>query len=71
MAHSKTLYLKPAADRIVRDPVTLRPLDAEGEEKPDTIFWRRRLRFGEVVERSRPRSSKPGKPAAGKTEKDS
>ena len=56
MAQTKTLFLKPAAGGLVRDPVSRRPLDAEGEEKPDTPFWRRRLRFGEVQEAARPKA---------------
>ena len=58
MAQTKTLFLKPAAGGLVRDPVSRRPLDAEGEEKPDTPFWRRRLRFGEVQEAARPKAPK-------------
>lgn len=34
---------------IIRDPVTRRPLPQEGGEVQDNIFWRRRLRDGEVV----------------------
>jgi hypothetical protein len=29
---------------LVRDPVTFRPLKAEGENKPKTQFWLRRIR---------------------------
>lgn len=34
---------------IVRDPDTRRTLPPEGAEVPDTTFWRRRLRDGDVV----------------------
>lgn len=34
---------------VIRDPHTKRPLPAEGGEVPDNVFWRRRLRAGEVV----------------------
>lgn len=34
---------------LIRDPGTRRPLPAEGGNVPDTHFWRRRLRSGEVV----------------------
>jgi hypothetical protein len=46
---STTLHLKPAPGLIVRDPDTAKPLAAEGEIKPDTTYWRRRLRDGDVL----------------------
>ncbi len=46
----KQLFVKPARNGlIVRDPQTGKPLSAEGEQKPDTTYWRRRLRDGDVV----------------------
>lgn len=42
----------PAA--VIRDPVTLRQLPAEGGEVPDSTFWLRRLRAGEVVRIDQP-----------------
>ncbi len=36
----------PAA--VVRDPITRQPLAADGTEVPDTSYWVRRLRAGEV-----------------------
>lgn len=44
----KTLFLIPKDGVLVKDPVTGKPLDAEGEEKPDTTYWRRRLKDGDV-----------------------
>ncbi len=53
------VYLKPTdPDAIVRDPLTRRPLAAEGEEKPLSTYWRRRLKAGEVVRASKPKASK-------------
>lgn len=37
----------PAA--VIRDPHTLRALPPEGADVPETPFWFRRLRAGEVV----------------------
>ena len=43
------MIVKPAAGRAVRDPNTYELLPAEGRDVPDTFFWRRRLRDGDVV----------------------
>ena len=47
--------LKPAREGlIVRDPLTLKALDAKGEKKPwharGGTYWRRRFSDGDVVE---------------------
>lgn len=58
----KTLHLKPAAGLIVRDPETGKPLSPDGETKPDTTYWRRRLRDGDVAPAAaekRPPAPKP------------
>ena len=52
MGSEKKLLLFPAEGRMVRDPETGRPLEAAGEEKPDTQFWRRRLRDGDVISKN-------------------
>lgn len=39
--------VNPAA--VIRDPITHRPLPAEGGEVPQSNFWLRRLRAGEVT----------------------
>jgi hypothetical protein len=43
------LKIKPAPGRAVRDPVTMKPLAADGETKPRTSFWTRRLADGDVL----------------------
>ncbi len=48
------MFVKPAEGRAVRDPDSRALLAAEGEEKPDTRFWRRRVRDKDVVEAERP-----------------
>lgn len=42
-------YANPSAKLSIRDPQTKRILPAEGGEVPDNVFWRRRLRDGDVV----------------------
>lgn len=51
---SKTLYLKPAPGRSVDQPDTLQPWPAEGMETASTLFVRRRLKDGDLVEAERP-----------------
>lgn len=36
-------------DAVIRDPHTKRPLPPEGAEVPDSSFWIRRLRSGDVI----------------------
>ncbi len=48
------MFVKPAEGRAVRDPDSRALLAAEGEEKPDTRFWRRRVRDKDVLEAERP-----------------
>jgi Protein of unknown function (DUF2635) len=43
------MRVKPAPDRMVRDPLNNQLLPDEGREVPDNQFWRRRLRDGDVV----------------------
>lgn len=49
------VFVKPALDAageivLVRDPASLKPLDASGEWKPSNQFWARRIRDGDVIE---------------------
>ncbi|EAM6404720.1 DUF2635 domain-containing protein [Salmonella enterica] len=46
----KTFFIKPAPGRMVRDPDTLEFLKPDGEEKPFTPYWFRRLDDGDVTE---------------------
>lgn len=53
-------FLKPAPGCLVRDVLTRIPLKEEGEWKPTTTYWLRRIRMGDVVECKPPRTeSKP------------
>lgn len=45
------MFVKPSHPAIiVRDPVTLLPVPAEGMDVPNTNYWRRRLSDGDIVE---------------------
>lgn len=57
-----TATLKPAADLVVRDPITRQPLAAEGEAKPLDTYWSRRLVDGDVVIVEQPPIKAAGKP---------
>lgn len=49
------MFVKPAAREVngvplkVRDPVSKLHIPAEGKEVPESSFWIRRLRSGDVV----------------------
>ncbi|EEU9261757.1 DUF2635 domain-containing protein [Escherichia coli] len=45
----KTIFIKPAPGCLIRDPDTMNPLSQDGEEKPFTPFWCRRLNDGDVI----------------------
>lgn len=53
-------YILPAAGRKVRDPDTEKfdPIPAAGKSVPQTSYWRRRLRDGDVVEGKPPKPEK-------------
>lgn len=44
----ETATLVPREGLIVRDPTTGKALDAAGEKKPLSSYWRRRLSDGDV-----------------------
>jgi hypothetical protein len=48
---------------VVRDPVTMQPLNPEGEEKEKSSHWIRRIAEGDVILVS-PASQPAAKPAA-------
>ncbi len=56
------MFVKPAAGRLVRDPITRVPLPDAGAEKPASSFWLRRLRDGDVVEATPPTPPAPSAP---------
>lgn len=57
-----TIFIKPAGALPVRDPQTMQPLAAEGEHKPRTCYWLRRLAAGSVVEVKPPKEAKKEAP---------
>jgi hypothetical protein len=56
-----TIHVTPREGYIVRDPVTLKALPAEGRRVVRTSFWARRLRDGDVTLGKPGRSSKDDK----------
>lgn len=57
------IYLKPTSDQVkVKDPLTRKPLDKDGEFKPNNSYWQRRLRDKDVVQATPPAGAQ--KPAA-------
>lgn len=53
-------YIKPADQRLVRDPVSGAPLNADGEYKPMNSYWLRRRKDGDVVEAAPKKPVKKG-----------
>lgn len=51
------MFVKPREGLVVRDPVSKRPLPAEGAEVPETGYWFRRLRDNDVVEAKPPKAA--------------
>ncbi|EEE2001880.1 DUF2635 domain-containing protein [Salmonella enterica subsp. enterica serovar Kotte] len=51
-----TLFIKPAPGCVVRDPrPPFTPLSTDGEEKPQTGYWLRRVADGSVIYTERPK----------------
>ena len=46
------MFVVPKEDLLVRDPASLELLPAEGREVPRNQFWLRRLRDGDVTEKT-------------------
>ncbi len=63
MADQETVFVKPADGRLVRDPVSRKPLADDGETKPRNSFWLRRIRCGDCIAQDVKRSAaKPTQP---------
>ena len=46
----RKVFVKPNPQwPLLRDPVSLKMLDPEGEWKPKNNYWVRRLKFGDVL----------------------
>ena len=43
------MFVLPAPGRKVRDPITKKHLPAGGKEVPESTYWIRRIRCGDVV----------------------
>lgn len=55
---TQTFFIKPASGAKVRDPVTKQHLSADGENKPRSNYWLRRIASGEVVKSVQPAAPK-------------
>lgn len=60
------MFIKPSEGVVLRDPATNRVVPATGAHVPDSAFWLRRLRDGDVVECATP-ATPAAKPASPKT----
>lgn len=47
---TKTMRVKPADGRIVRDPMRGDDLPVDGRDVPRNVYWRRCVQSGDVVE---------------------
>lgn len=43
------MFVRPAEGLQVRDPATKRLLPSDGKEVPESSYWLRRLKCGDVV----------------------
>jgi hypothetical protein len=59
MSIERRMFLKPVPGKLVRDPVTLVPLSADGEWKPATSYWDRKVLFGDCTSEEAPSGSAP------------
>lgn len=57
------MFVKPKEGVLLRDPATQQPLPAEGANVPDTSFWHRRVRDGDVTIAEPPAEEKPAQEA--------
>lgn len=53
------MFVKPAEGRKVRNPISKQHLPAAGAEVPESTFWIRRLRDGDVVRAEPPKAVEP------------
>lgn len=53
------IFVKPSPGLVVRDPINGQILAAEGEVKPRSTYWLRRLRDGDVQEGPLPAAEVP------------
>lgn len=60
MSTSDQIFIKPVAGAKVRDPHTAIHLADDGEYKPRTAFWARRITDGDVVQVKPPKAAKTG-----------
>ncbi len=54
-------FIKPLPGKRVPDPVTKKPLPAEGKNREYTAFWKKRKREGDVTVSEAKKPAKPSK----------
>ena len=57
----ETLFVRPAPGARVRDPETKAPIPETGVDVPNTGYWQRRIRMGDVVVVTPPAPTKKSK----------
>lgn len=63
------IFVKPTEQGLawkLRDPVSKEPLPKDGGMVPDTNFWRRRIKNGDVVETAPPKATASKGASSGK-----
>ena len=60
------VLLVPKPELLVRDPITGRPLPADGAEKPLSSYWRRRIKEGSVTKGQQSASRRAATPEPSK-----
>ena len=46
---AEKVFVLPVEGRLCRDPITMKPLNPEGEQKPRDGYWLRRIRCGDCT----------------------
>lgn len=46
------MFIKPKNGIIIRDPITKAPVPETGREVPESGYWMRRLRDGDIIKES-------------------
>lgn len=58
------MFVKPAPGLVVRDPQTRVQVPEDGRDVPETSYWLRRLRDGDLVQAAQPGPAPKSAPAA-------
>lgn len=53
------MFIKPAPGLLVRDPLHMTPIPAEGRNVPDITYWHRLIGHGDLVLAEAPKEARP------------